>query len=148
MAQENQESQPVLSAAVVQKLLLQGPYHQWLGLKVEDVTAQSITLTAQFRPEWVVNPTGGYIHGGILAALVDLAADWSLYAATGRGVPTIDLRVDYHRPAKGNLRVVGTVIKAGRTISTAEARVFDESGKLVASGRGTYATAAVAKAKP
>lgn len=50
------------------------------------------------------------------------------------------MRVDYHAAARGNLRVIGTVLKAGRRISSAEAKVFDESGKLVASGRGVYQT--------
>ena len=58
-----------------------------------------IELTATWREEWVVNPERRYTHGGVLAALVDLAADWALVKRTGRGVPTIDLRVDYHSAA-------------------------------------------------
>lgn len=132
------------SAADIQARLLRGPYHQWLGLKVQAVGEGAIDLTATFRDEWVVNPEGGYIHGGILAALVDLAADWALVSHTGRGVPTIDLRVDYHRAACGDLRAEGRVVKAGRQFSVAEARVFDAAGQLVASGRGVYATPAPA----
>ena len=133
-----------LSAEDVQARLLRGPYHQWLGLQVQAVGEGSIDLTATFRPEWVVNPEGGYIHGGILAALVDLAADWALVSHTGRGVPTIDLRVDYHRAARGDLRTEGRVVKTGRQFSVAEARVFDAGGHLVASGRGVYAMPAPA----
>lgn len=133
-------SQTTLSnAAEVQARLLRGPYHQWLGLQVVEVGDGTIELSAQWREEWVVNPEGGYTHGGILATLVDLTADWALVSRTGRGVPTIDLRVDYHRPARGNLRAVGKVIKFGRQFSTAEAQVFDADGQLVASGRGVYA---------
>lgn len=135
----NDVTQP--SAADVQALLLKGPYHQWLGLEVLSVGAGEITLRAKWREEWVVNPAGGYTHGGILAALVDLTADWALVAYTGKGVPTLDLRVDYHRPARGDLTAVGTVIKTGKQFSSAEARVFDSEGRLVASGRGLYATA-------
>ena len=126
-------------AAEVQARLLRGPYHQWLGIEVQEVGPGTIELTARFRDEWVVNPEGGYIHGGILAALVDLAADWALVSTTGRGVPTIDVRVDYHRPARGNLRAEGRVVKTGRQFSVAEAKVFDAEGQLVASGRGVYA---------
>lgn len=129
-------------AAEIQARLLKGPYHQWLGLQVLDVGDGSIELGATWREEWVVNPEGGYTHGGILAALVDLTADWALVSRTGRGVPTIDLRVDYHRPARGNLRATGKVIKFGRQFSVAEAQVFDAEGQLVASGRGVYATPA------
>ena len=128
------------SAADVQARLLRGPYHQWLGLQVASVAEGEITLTAKFREEWIVNPDGGYIHGGILAALVDLGADWALVSHTGKGVPTVDLRVDYHRPARGDLKIVGTVIKTGRLVSVAQANVYDAEDRLVASGRGVYAT--------
>ena len=124
----------------INALIQSRPFHQWLGLEVTDVGEGHVEITAQWRPEWIVNPEGNYIHGGILASLVDLGADWALFSHTGRGVPTIDLRVDYHAAARGNLRIVGTVLKAGRKISLAEAKVFDESGKLVASGRGVYQT--------
>ena len=124
----------------INALIQSRPFHQWLGLEVTDVGEGHVEITAQWRPEWIVNPEGNYIHGGILASLVDLGADWALFSHTGRGVPTIDLRVDYHAAARGNLRIVGTVLKAGRKISSAEAKVFDESGKLVASGRGVNQT--------
>lgn len=128
-----------LNAQDVQEKLLKGPYHQWLGLEVQAVAKGEITLTARFRDEWVVNPAGGYIHGGILAALVDLTADWALVAYTGKGVPTLDVRVDYHRPARGDLRITGKVIKVGKQVSSAEAWVYDSEDRLVASGRGLYA---------
>lgn len=128
----------------VQQRLLRGPYHQWLGLQVEALSADGITLLARFRDEWVVNPDGGYVHGGVLAALVDLAADWSLVAHTGRGVPTIDLQVDYLRPARGDLRAVGRIVKLGRQVSLAEASVYDAAGQLLARGRGAYAMPAPA----
>lgn len=124
------------------KLILSRPYHQWLGLSLLDVGEGRVEIAAKWRPEWIVNPDGNYIHGGVLAALVDLGADFALYSHAKRGVPTIDLRVDYHAPARGSLRVVGKLIRYGRRVSTAEAEVFDEEGRLVASGRGTYLTGA------
>jgi uncharacterized protein (TIGR00369 family) len=126
----------------VQALITRGPYHQWLGLRVIAVMDDAIELKATWREEWVVNPERHYTHGGILAALVDLAADWAMVRKTGRGVPTIDLRVDYHAAAMpGDLTAKGKVIRFGGQFSTAEAQVFDAGGKLLASGRGTYLTA-------
>jgi uncharacterized protein (TIGR00369 family) len=116
-AEENIMSEATLpSAQDIEARLRRGPFHEWLGLKVVSVSEGEIELRATWREEWVVNPDKGYTHGGILAALVDLAADWALVSKTGRGVPTIDLRVS-------------------------EAQVFDKDGKLVASGRGAYSTA-------
>jgi uncharacterized protein (TIGR00369 family) len=126
----------------VQELVTRGPYHQWLGLKVIAVHDDGVELKATWREEWVVNVERRYTHGGILAALVDLGADWAMVKKLGRGVPTIDLRVDYHAVAlPGDLIVRGKVIRMGRQFSTAEAQVLDAEGKLLASGRGTYFTA-------
>lgn len=126
----------------VRRLITRAPFHQWLGIEVTALHDDGIDLTARWREEWVVNPDRRYTHGGILAALIDLAADWALVKRTGRGVPTIDMRVDYHAPAMpGDLTVRGRVVRAGGQFSTAEAFVHDGAGKLLASGRGTYFTA-------
>jgi uncharacterized protein (TIGR00369 family) len=131
-----------LTTQQVEDLLRRGPFHQWLGLKVLSVGEGEIEIEATWREEWVVNPDRKYTHGGILASLVDLAADWALVSKTGRGVPTVDLRVDYHRAAMpGNLIVKGKVIKFGSQLSVAESQVFDKDGILCASGRGVYSTA-------
>ena len=127
----------------VQTMITRAPYHQWLGLKVDSVLDDGIELTATWREEWVVNPEQRYTHGGVLAALIDLAADWAMIKKLGRPVPTIDLRVDFHSPAlPGDLSCRGKIVKVGGQFSSSESFVFDASGKLLASGRGTYFTAA------
>jgi len=104
-------SNEMITAAEVEAKLTRGPFHQWLGIKVISVKEGEIELEATWREEWVVNPDRKYTHGGILASLVDLTADWALVSKTGRGVPTIDLRVDYHRAAMpGNLIAKGKVV--------------------------------------
>jgi uncharacterized protein (TIGR00369 family) len=130
-----------LTPDAVEAMLTKGPFHQWLGLKVQKVDEEGIELTATWREEWVVNPERRYTHGGILAALVDLTADWALVCHTGRGVPTIDMRIDYHRAAMpGDLTAKGRIVKLGSQFSVAEASVYDKDGKLLASGRGVYLT--------
>ena len=126
----------------IQDLVGRAPYHQWLGLKVIALDDDGIELTAKWREEWVVNLARRYTHGGILATLIDIGADWAMVRKTGRGVPTIDMRVDYHAVAlPGDLTVKGKVVRMGSQFSVAEARIFDAGGKLLASGRGTYYTA-------
>ena len=118
------------------------PFHQWLDLKVLSMDEDGVEFGASWREEFKVNPERDYTHGGILAALVDICGDYALAAKIGRPVPTVDLRVDYHRAAMpGDLRIKARVIKAGRSFSTAEASVFDSGGKLVASGRAVYHSA-------
>jgi uncharacterized protein (TIGR00369 family) len=130
-----------LTLEQVQALVSRAPFHQWLGLTVLAVTDDSIEIKATWREEWVVSVERRYTHGGILAALIDLAADWAMVKQTGRGVPTIDMRVDYHRAAMpGDLIARGKVVRFGGQFSTAEAQIFQD-GNLIASGRGTYFTA-------
>jgi uncharacterized protein (TIGR00369 family) len=121
--------------------LLKAPFHRWLGLSVAEVTPEEITVKAVWREEFVVNAEGGYTHGGILATLIDVVADYALAARLGRPFPTVDLRVDYHRPAlRGELTCKGHVLKIGAQVSSAEASIFDAEGRLLASGRGVYLT--------
>ena len=77
----------------VQEHLMRAPYHQWLGLKVIAVHDDGIEIKATWREEWVVNPERRYTHGGVLAALIDLGADWAMIKKTRpRGA--------HHRPAR------------------------------------------------
>jgi len=126
----------------LQAMITRGPYHQWLGLKVNSFGEGTIEVIATWREEFVVNPERRYTHGGILAALVDLAADWAIATKLGRPFPTVDMRVDYHRAAMpGNLTARGRIVKLGSTFTVAEGEVLDQGGAPVASGRGTYYTA-------
>ena len=119
-----------------------GPYLHWLGIKVLVFEKAEIQVKATWREDWVANPSLQQTHGGILAALIDFAADFALVPHLGRMAPTIDMRVDYHRLAKpGDLTVKGRVIKLGRQFSVCEAEISDAAGELIASGRGSYVTA-------
>ena len=128
-------------AEKIQHLITRGPFNRWLNFAVQKAGEDGVELKAGWREEWVVHPERRYTHGGILAAIVDAAADYAIAARLGRTVPTIDLRVDYHKAAMpGDLTAKGHVIRMGRQYATAEAYVYDQQGVLVASGRGTYLT--------
>ena len=126
----------------LQQLITRGAFNQWLNFTVVKSDAEGLEIRAAWREEWVVNPERRYTHGGILAAIVDVAADYAIAAELGRPVPTIDLRVDYHKAAMpGDLTAKARVVRIGSQYSTAESSVYDKDGALVASGRGTYFTA-------
>ena len=131
-----------LSIDRLQQLIARGPFNQWLNFTVIKADQDGLEVRVQWREEWVVNPDRRYTHGGILAAIVDVAADHAIAAELGRPVPTIDLRVDYHKAAMpGDLRAKAKVVRLGSQYSTAETSIYDKDGTLVASGRGTYFTA-------
>ncbi len=123
------------------KMVPNSPFHTWLGVRLSKLEAHSVEITMPWREEFVSDPDIRYTHGGILAALIDLAADYAIAARLGRGVPTIDMRVDYHKAAMpGPLLARARVIKLGGTLATAEAHLYDEHDALIASGRGVYLT--------
>ena len=133
----------------LQQLITRGPFNQWLNFTILKMDDAGIEVKAAWREEWVVNPDRRYTHGGILAAIIDVAADYAIAAQLGRPVPTIDLRVDYHKAAMpGDLVAKAKIVRNGGQYSTAEAYVYDQEGALVASGRGTYYTAPPPPPKP
>ena len=79
--------------------------------------------------------------GKAIASLIDIAGDFALIAVLGYGVPTINFRVDYLRPAaNADLLAQARVRRAGRTIGVVDIDVTDPSGRLIALGRGCYGT--------
>jgi uncharacterized protein (TIGR00369 family) len=82
-----------------------------------------------------------WYHGGVISALIDIAGDYAVASKLGRGVPTIDLRVDYLRPARrGELRAIARAVKVGRSIGVADVELRDAKGAVVAIGRCAYST--------
>jgi len=136
-------SEQAIGIEKLQELISRGPFNQWLNFTVLKADKDGVEIKAAWREEWVVNPERRYTHGGILAAIIDVAADYAIAAQLGRPVPTIDIRVDYHKAAMpGDITAKARVVRMGSQYSTAEASLYDKEGALVASGRGTYFTAA------
>ena len=93
------------------------------------------------RPEFERRPGSKQWHGGVIASLIDTAGDFAVGMMVGRGLPTVNFRVDYLRPAIDTaLTAVARVRRAGKSVGVADVDVFDDKGSLLAVGRGTYST--------
>ena len=68
----------------LQSLITRGPFNRWLNFTILKIDESGIELKAAWREEWVVNPDRKYTHGGILAAIVDVAADYAIAAQLGQ----------------------------------------------------------------
>ncbi len=84
------------------------------------------------------NPLGT-VHGGWAATILDSALGCSVHTKLPAGLAytTLEIKVNYIRPMFGHtglVRAIGTVIHFGRTTATAEARLTDLNGKLIAHG--------------
>lgn len=107
-------------------------------IAVEDgsATFEAIPSPRYYNPQMRV-------HGGYAATLINSATGCAVQTklAAGVGYGTIELKVNYVRKIvaeTGRLTCTGTVIHAGRTMLTAEAKVFGDDGKLYAHGSGTF----------
>ena len=134
-----------LSATDVQAIFDRSPFIGWLGLKVVslDHASQEITVRMAMRSELERRPGTRQFHGGPIAALIDIAGDFAVGMTVGGGVPTMNFRTDYLRPAIGEaLTAVARIRRAGKTTTIVDIEVFDDDKKLVALGRGAYSSTA------
>jgi uncharacterized protein (TIGR00369 family) len=127
----------------LQNFLDTAPFHQFLKMEIveADKEEKTIKIKMDYREEYQRIEGSGEIHGGVIASLVDIAGDFALIHLLGKGVPTINFRVDFLRPAVNtNLIAIAKVKQAGRTIGVVDIDVFNEADKLVATGTGCYGT--------
>ena len=132
-----------LSAADIQKMFDRSPFIAQLGLEVvaTDLERTSITVRMPMRPHLERFPGTGQFHGGPIASLIDVVGDFAIGMMVGGGVPTINLRIDYLKPAVGEALVAtAQVRRSGRTIAVVDIDVRDQKDALVAVGRGTYSS--------
>jgi uncharacterized protein (TIGR00369 family) len=132
-----------LTAERIQAMLDGSPFIRFFGMQVAaiDAAAGRLVLAMELRPELERRQGTGQWHGGALAGLIDTAGDFAVALGLGAVVPTINFRVDYLRPAMTpRLTATATVRRAGRTVAVVDIDVEDGEGRLVAVGRGCYAT--------
>jgi uncharacterized protein (TIGR00369 family) len=111
-----------------------------LGMSVVDV-GDGVATFELSPDERMLNPIGS-IHGGIAATLLDSCMGCAVHTTlpAGVGYTTAQLNLHYLRsmqPGMGPVRATGTVIHRGRKQSTAEAKLVDASGRLLAHGTTT-----------
>lgn len=144
MSSEDSEASAPLTIAELQDMLGRSPFLAFLGLKVveADPVAEQVTMTCAMRPEFERGAGSGQWHGGPLAAIIDTVGDYALVMTLRRGLPTINFRVDYLRPAvRTGLVITAKVRRAGRSVGVVDVDVLNDQKVLVAVGRATYSTA-------
>jgi uncharacterized protein (TIGR00369 family) len=90
-------------------LLVDGsPHAVALGLKLETIAPGSASIRAPYRDDLVGDPETRVLHGGVITALLDHASGTAAFAGMGgrEALATLDLRIDYMRPAEPGRDVV------------------------------------------
>jgi len=120
------------------------PFNAFLGVRAVHIDKTLLRLEVPFRPELVGDPIRPALHGGVLSALADACgggAVWLGVEDARARVSTIDLRIDYLRPAKlETLLAEARVVRLGNRVGVADVRLYNASSPevTVATGKGVY----------
>jgi uncharacterized protein (TIGR00369 family) len=127
------------------------PFNRVLGLKVESIDPEATKLRFDMRPELIGNPRRQILHGGVISAVLDVAAGFAVYMAVNKdrivssdverfpSIGTIDLRVDYLRPGQGKYFVAtGRVVRLGNRVAVAHTEMINDTRELIATGGAAY----------
>ena len=111
-----------------------------LGFGIAEVEEGRVVFTAQ-PAEYHYNPIGA-VHGGLAATLLDSAMGCAVQSVLppGSGYTTLELKASFIRPMTrdtGEIRAIGTLLSAGRRVATAEGRIEDGRGRLLAHATST-----------
>lgn len=132
----------------------QVPFNRVLGMTVTAVNADGATIGFGMREDLIGNVFHRTLHGGVISAVLDtvggLTASASLVERAA-GLPqekvkamfarvgTIDLRVDYLRPGRGErFAAGGRIMRSGRKVAVVRMEMHADEALLVAVGTGTY----------
>ncbi len=107
-----------------------------LGATLESVAPGSVEIA--LKPHPAVSQQHGFVHAGAVSAIADSAAGYAALSVmpADAGVLTTEFKINLLAPATGDCIVArGRVVKAGRTLTLAQAEVFAVTGgqeKLIA----------------
>lgn len=130
------------------------PFNRLLGLTVTHLNEQEAGFSFAMQPDFVGNSRHDMLHGGVISAVLDttggITATGSVVTAMKKSsasqildriyhIGTIDMRVDYLRPGRGNSFVAtGTVMRTGNRLSVVRMELKNELQLLIAAGTASY----------
>jgi uncharacterized protein (TIGR00369 family) len=111
-----------------------------LGYDVTEAVRGRVVITAK-PGDAHLNPTGT-VHGGLSATLLDSCMGLAVQSTLDKGIgsTTLEFKISLVRPITpetGEIRAEGIVLTTGRRVGTAEGRITDGAGRLLAHGTTT-----------
>ncbi len=126
-------------------LMMQGvPWASHLGFEVTRIERGRAFARAPWREDLVGDPDTGVIHGGVITALLDNVCGVAIAARLTeiRAMATLDLRIDYMRPATKGEEIIGEAECYHITRSVAFTHAWAYHGdreKIIATASGAFA---------
>ncbi|MBX3154980.1 MAG: PaaI family thioesterase [Deltaproteobacteria bacterium] len=119
------------------------PHNRALGMKIVDMTPDTAVFELPWDEKLVGNPDTGTLHGGAITALLDGCSGAAVFAALTDLVPiaTLDLRIDYLRPATPHQPVIAraTCYKVTKNVAFTRAVAYhDDPDDPIAHSVGTF----------
>jgi uncharacterized protein (TIGR00369 family) len=119
------------------------PHNQALGIRIVDVSATEASFELPYDTRLIGNPETGTLHGGAITALLDACSGAAVFAALPSLIPiaTLDLRIDYLKPAEPGKTVVGkaSCYKMTRNVAFTRALAYqDHPDNVIAHSVGTF----------
>ncbi|MCS6901494.1 MAG: PaaI family thioesterase [Myxococcales bacterium] len=120
------------------------PHNRALGLRFVEYAPGEATMRLPYRDELVGDPSSGVLHGGAITALLDATSGAAVFLAMREPVPiaTLDLRIDYLRPATPGIDVIARATCYRLTSNVAFVRAIayhqGDEQKPVAASAGSF----------
>ena|SRR5690242_2814852 len=113
---------------------------QTLGYDVSEAAKGRVVVTA--TPDAAHLNPAGTVHGGVAATMLDTCMGLAIHSTLERGYgsTTLEFKISLLRPITpetGLIKAEGIVLSCGRRIGTAEGRITDQQGRLLAHGTTT-----------
>ncbi|OLO37137.1 hypothetical protein BTR23_14325 [Alkalihalophilus pseudofirmus] len=115
-------------------------FRNLLGIKIEDMREGFAVLSLPIRDDLL--QAGNIVHGGVHSVLIDSVIGTAVRTVldTNEYSVTAEMNINYFRPAiEGNIIAEGKVLNRGKLLIVGVADIKDEEGRLLATGRATYA---------
>ena len=120
------------------------PWAQALGFEMIGIEQGKAFARAPWREDLVGDPVSGVVHGGVITALLDNLCGVSVAAALRefKSMATLDLRIDYMRPAEKGRDIIGEAecYHLTRTVAFVRAWAYHDSrDRIIATAAGAFA---------